>query len=425
MKSVKITDEIPVRGSYDVVVAGGGVAGVAAALTARERGCRVLLIEKSCLLGGLATMGLVNLFVPMCNGRGRQVIFGLADKWIDECAQYGYETMPEEWKHRKNGVPSAPTEKRLTQHYSPYIFALQMTEMIREKGVDLLFDCAFSEPVMDGNVCRGIVTESKSGREYIEAKMFIDTTGDADLLRRAGVPTVKGKNFHTYAGKMITLDSCRKAVETGDIGKAIGPAHGGSINLYGKNQPEDIPQWSGTTVDEVTDYYLTEQREALRRVCAIPDKNSRDIVTLPMMPNFRTTCRIDGDHTFTENDAYRHFDDSVCAICDFDRRDLLYEIPLRCLTKKGYPNLITAGRSISASGYGWDVVRVIPPAILTGQAAGEACALALESGRALSDVEIAVLQARLEEDHILIHFPDEWVPSDPTGVEDGHTEGHI
>ena len=125
MASVKITDEIPVRGSYDIVVAGGGVAGVAAALTARERGYRVLLIEKSCLLGGLATMGLVNLFVAMCNGRGHQVIFGLADKWIDECAQYGYDTMPEEWKNRKDGVPSAPTQKAVAETDYSFLFIPQ------------------------------------------------------------------------------------------------------------------------------------------------------------------------------------------------------------------------------------------------------------------------------------------------------------
>jgi hypothetical protein len=78
---------------------------------------------------------------------------------------------------------------------------------------------------------------------------------------------------------------------------------------------------------------------------------------LPMMPQLRTTCHIDGDYTLVQEDAYRHFEDSVCAINDFDHRDYLYEVPLRCLVKAGYPNLITAGRSASASGYGWDILR--------------------------------------------------------------------
>ncbi len=426
MSNVKLTYDLKAKASYDVIVAGGGVAGVAAALTARERGMKVLLIEKSCVLGGLATMGLVNLFVPMCNGRGRQIIFGLADKWIDECAKYGYETMVDEWKNRKDGYAACETKARLVQRYSPYIFALQMTEMIKNAGIDLLFDCMVTEPVMDGKVCKGIITESKSGREYYEAKMVIDTTGDADILRRSGMPTVKGKNFHTYIGKLISLDTCKKAIEKNDIDKAFIPFSGGLIDLYGHNQPDDVPLWSGTTVEEVTDYYVLEQLVMLEKIKALEDKNTRDIAMLPMMPNFRTTCRIDGDYTLLESDAYKHFDDSICAINDFERRDFLYEVPLRCLTKKGWPNLITAGRSASADGYGWDVLRVIPPAILTGQAAAEAAALAIESNTPIAEVDIAVLQSRLEnDDNIMIHFPDELIPEDTSVIEIAPACGHI
>lgn len=426
MAEIQRSYNLESKGSYDVIVAGGGVAGVAAALTANQRGLKVLLIEKSCVLGGLATMGLVNLFVPMCNGRGRQIIFGLADKWIDECVEYGYETMVDEWKNRKDGFPSGETKARLVQRYSPYIFALQMTEMIKNAGVDLLFDCIVTEPVMDGNVCKGLITESKSGKYYFEAKMVIDTTGDADILRRSGMPTVKGKNFHTYIGKLISLDSCQKAIEKHNIDMAFTAICGGGINLYGHNQPADVPMWSGTTVEEVTDYYIFEQLEMLKNVKAIKDKNARDIAMLPMMPNFRTTCRIDGDYTLQESDAYKHFDDSICAINDFERRDFLYEVPLRCLTRKGWPNLITAGRCAAGEGYAWDVLRVIPPAIITGQAAAEAAALAIESSKPIAEVDISVLQARLEnDDNIMIHFPDELIPEDTSVIEIAPACGHV
>ena len=83
---------------YDIIVLGGGVAGVAAALSAKREGKNVLLIEKSLTLGGLATIGLINLFVPMCNGRGKQIIFGMAEELLRLSVQYGYDTIPDEWR---------------------------------------------------------------------------------------------------------------------------------------------------------------------------------------------------------------------------------------------------------------------------------------------------------------------------------------
>lgn len=413
---MRIVTELECKKKYDIIVAGGGVAGVAAAITARRRGKSVLLLEKSNILGGLATLGLVNLFVPMCNGRGTQIIFGMADDWFYDASKYGYDTIPDNWQ---------TGEKRMVNRYSPYIFALQLTEQIQAEGVDLLFDCIASEPVMEGNRCVGLVTESKSGREYYEAEQIIDTTGDCDILRRAGVPVVKGKNFYTYIGKQVTLDSCRDAVEHQNIRYAFKSCKGGAINLYGHNQPADKPLWSGLTVEEVSDYLIDNQLEMLRRLKG-DDRNSREIAMLPMMPNFRTTCHIDGDYTLKEEDHYQHFEDSVCAINDFDRKDFLYEVPLRCLTRKEFPNLSTAGRSASGEGYGWDVIRVIPPAILTGQAAAEAAVMAIESGSPIAEVEITELQRRLEqEDHIMIHFPDELIPEDTTKIEMGPDIGHI
>ncbi len=421
MKTVSYSKILPVKKEYDVIVCGGGVAGAAAAVSAAKNGLSTLLLEKSNILGGLGTLGLINLFVPMCNGRGKQIIFGLAEKWLRLSAELGWDTIPPEWK---NGEPSEPTTVRYTQRYSPSIFAYQLTDEIRKSGADVLFDCMAVDSVMEGNICRGVVTESKSGTEFYGCKMLIDTTGDCDVLRRAGIPTVKGENFFTFSAKLITLDTCRNAVKHNDIAKIYKSIAGGGINLFGDNQPADVPRWSGLTVEEVTDYIVRNHLLILDRLKGT-NKNEREVLQTPGMPQFRTTCHIKADYSLKVSDAYRHFDDSVCAINDFEHRDHLFEIPLRALARKDYPNVITAGRSADGTGYGWDLIRVIPPAILTGQAAAEACTLAIKTKKGVADVDIKALQNKLEAENVMVHFPDEYVPEDRTVVIHGKNAAEI
>lgn len=127
----------------------------------------------------------------------------------------------------------------------------------------------------------------------------------------------------------------------------------------------------------------------------------------------------------TESDEYRHFDDSVGAICDFERRDFLYEVPFRCMVRSGFDNLITAGRSAAGEGYAWDVLRVIPPAILTGQAAGLAAAQALDGGSAIADIDIRTLQRALAATGVLIHFDDALVPPERRSPDAVVDNGHL
>lgn len=409
--SIRISEEVRCAGHYDLLVAGAGVAGVAAALAARRRGKKVLLIEKAIVPGGLATIGLINLFVPMCNGRGRQIIRGMAEELLRLSIKYGYDSIPADWK---NGEPKQETQQRYMTTYSPQIFALALTELLDSEGVDIRFDSIVSQPVMDGGHCDGVVVESKSGREFFSADMVIDATGDADILFRAGVPTIQGKNYFSYSGHTITLERCRKACESGNIGAVIGRTYGGTANLYGKNHPEGMPFFTGTNAAEISDFLIRNQREMLNRIRG-DERLSRDVVTLPGMAQFRTTRCIDGDYVLREEDHYRHFDDSVGAICDFDRRDYLYEIPYRSMICSGYDNLITAGRCVAGEGYAWDVLRVIPPAIISGQAAGTAAAIAIDDGCPIYELEIGKVQKALAANDVAIHFDDSLIPAKEAG----------
>lgn len=413
MRYIEEQARTPVAGEYDVVIAGGGVAGVAAALSARRAGCRVLLIEKSLTLGGLATLGLINYFVPMCNGRGTPIIGGLCAELMRLAIRRSYDTLPGCWR---DGGPAPGARERYATRYSANIFALELSALLDDEGVELLYDALAVRPVVDGQRCAGVVVESKGGRAFYGAGVVIDTTGDADLLYRAGAPTVQGGNYFTYIGMAIDIEHCRRAAQSGRIQDAYCGISGGHANLYGGGQPEGRPLISGVDAREITRYIIDNHRLILAQLDE-STRGERDVVQLPGMPQFRTTRRLDGDYTLAPEDAYRHFEDSIGAICDFDRRDYLFEVPLRCIARRDWPNLITAGRSASARDYAWDVLRVIPPAIVTGQAAGLAAAHALEQGCGVAEVDVNRLQRALSDGGLMIHFDDALIPTGPGAGE--------
>ncbi len=395
---------------YDVIVAGGGVAGCAAALSVVREGKSVLLIEKTLTFGGLGTIGLINFFVPMCNGRGKAIAKGMCAEFVELSKKYGWAFTTEEWK---NGEPAEKTDARYMVRYSPNIFALALAEILCKEGVTILLDSVVSEAeTVSGEIKRVRVT-NKTGDEWFKGKMFIDATGDADLSKFAGAPTVDGENYYTYIAFGATLESCKRAVEENSIGKLYTNFNGGKSTLYGHFHPEGMKKFGGTTGEEVTEYVLKNQMDLIENI-RNQDPDSRDIVTLPTMPQFRTTRRIQGMYTLKTDDAYRHFDDSVCLINDFDRRDFLYEVPLRCLIAENTKNLLAVGRCACAEGYAWDILRVIPPAILTGQAAGVAACHAIDENADIQNVDIAALQKKLESKNVLIHMTKELMPPDQT-----------
>ncbi len=411
-----IKQNVRAIGNWDVAVLGGGVAGVAAAVSAARAGKKTLIIEKSLHFGGLATNGLVNFFVPMCNGRGKQICFGMADELLKLSEKYGWNNLDESWK------TNAPQKQgRMCANYSPTIFSLAMLELLKNEDVEIFIDTLISQPVVQNGHIDGVIIESKSGREYVKAKQFIDATGDADLLYRAGVPTVEGKNYFTYYAFGMNMQTLQTAAQANDISRATRWYMGGTANLYGKNHPENRKLYAGTTRQDVTEYVTENQMVLLNEIKNLP-RNEFDITYLPTMPQFRTTRRIDGDKTFSEKDAYIHQADSICAINDFDRTDFVYEVPYGTLIKTGFDNVITAGRSASASGYGWDVLRVIPPAILTGQAAGNACAQAIDEGLPIYHIDVKKLQHKLQSQGVIIHFDDSLIPADKTAFDNTDSE---
>ncbi len=397
VQNIQDKREIINRGQYDVVVVGGGIAGVAAAVAAAREGAKTIIIEKAVAFGGLATLGLVSWYEPLCDHLGKQMTAGIPEELLQLSIQYGFDTLSDEWK---NG--SRPKEKTANNcyatFYSPSIFMLALDKYLEDNGVSIRVDTLATFPVMEEDVCRGVVVESKSGREFFGAKVVIDATGDASVMDGAGVPCIIGENFFTSLAQGFTYERAQKYVEDKDANHMSMWIHAGS-NLNGVGQ-EGHKMYRGTDADEVTEFLLKTRRATLDKI-KDQDKNARDVSRIPMMPDFRTIRHIVGEYEFSGNDVRVHFEDTIGSCNDFRTKDRHYHIPYRCMYNKGFKNLLAAGRIVSCDREGWEITRVIPVAALTGEAAGTAAAMAVRENKAVFDIDVKELQKTLQANGVL------------------------
>ncbi len=342
-------------------------------------------------MGGLATSGLISWYEPLCDGKGNQIIGGMAEELIRLSCKYGFENLPAQWGG--SGVNESCNHRYAT-FYSPTVFTLALDEFVLDSGVKIRFDTYAVCPVMDGSHCRGVLCECADGREYYEAGVVIDATGDASICHRAGIPTVCGKNYMTYIAHVFDQDSFEQYRKDCDLVKFRRWNNTGS-DMLGNNHPEGMERVSGVTADEITDYVLAGKKSMLAYIQA-QDKDHTDIMTLPTMPQLRTIRRIVGATDFCAVDGMS-YEDNIGCCGDFrmNKQGCRYQIPYRCLYHPSFDNILAAGRIISApQGDGWEVSRVIPVCALTGEAAGNAAALMIEDQCAAAWVDILKLQDR-------------------------------
>ena len=369
---VELRESIPVVGHYDIIVVGGGIAGIAAAIAGARKGKNVLLIEKSVMLGGLATLGLIVYFLPLCDGRGRKLIGGIAEEMLWASIGHSYGSLPDAW--RKNSNPHEGHQRFQTVFNGP-LLAMRLDRMILDSGAHVQFDTLFCDVAMKGNRVTHVIAQNLNGRIAYECDAVIDASGDAGVFQKAGSQTVLGNNFMTYWGYYTDLKSIRRAAETESVQEAVKIFTGGA-DCTGNGQPSGIPTMHGISAEDVNTMVLAGRSEALDYIERQPPE-SIAFTGLPGMPQFRTTRMIAGDYALEYKDCHKHFDDSIASCGDWRKADMPFEIPYRTLTSPGVENVLAAGRIISCGDTeAWEVTRVIPVAAQTGEAAGIAAVLA-------------------------------------------------
>ena len=270
------------------------------------------------------------------------------------------------------------------------------------EGIDLLFDTIFCRPVMKGNTCMAVIVENKSGRTAYAAKMFVDASGDADLFHRAGAKCVEEKNYLAYWFYSTNLKKMQRAVDRGNVMHGISLEWRGSFREDG-SYTLGQKEYKATNSKDVTRFILNGRKILEKEIVKNRNENGA-LIALPGMAQFRRTRRVKGIYRLKDADALKHFRDSIGCTGHWLKPGIVYEIPYRALVVRDFPNVFAVGRIISASGDAWEATRVIPPAVLTGQAAGTAAALAIKKEWPAMEVPIADLQECLQSSGVLLHY---------------------
>ena len=356
-----------------------------------QNGSRVLLTERMFGLGGLATLGLIVVYLPICDGMGRQVCHGIAEELLRLSIRHGWEDRyPSAWL--EPGMEAKRRDQRFEVQYNGQVFAVLMEQLLRESGVEILYGTSVCGVAKSGDVIDGIFIENKSGRQFIRGRAFVDATGDADLCALVGEETVVNTAGNPLAAWYYeTIDGEYKLrvfgvsdlVRPGEEAPAISSAR--FVGLDGRELSEMVCSSHEKSLEDHLKKGGVSRRHALS--------------TLASIPMIRMTRRLRGIHELGEQEAFTHFQDSIGMVSDWRKAGPVYEVPFSALHGKHCRNLAVAGRCVSAAGDMWDIMRVIPPCAVKGQAAGLAASISAD----LPQIDIELLQQKLRDSGVKLH----------------------
>jgi len=397
---IKEVIETKIIDSCDVLVCGGGFGGISAALAAARQGKKVILLEKSYMLGGLGTAGLVTIYLPLCDGMGHQVSFGIAEELFRLSISLGAEDRyPANWLDSDDVSKRTEKDKRFEVQYNASLFAILAEQLLLKEGVEILYGSYAVAVSKSQDKIDAVVIESKSGRQAIKVGSVVDATGDADIAKFADAPTAKFGQGNVLAAWYYFVD--KSGLNLQMVGASDIPD-----DQKGKDHKDCslIPtRFSGLDVRENSNQMILSHKHTLDHVLKRREKNPETVPSsIASTLQIRMTRRIDGEYTLHDTEQHKYFEDSIGMVSDWRKRGPVYEVPFRTLYSKKVKNLIMAGRCTSVTDSMWDIMRVIPCCAVTGQAAGIASAMTND----FSTLDVSELQNKLRQNGVVIHEED-------------------
>lgn len=383
--------DVAVYGKSDILVVGGGPAGVAAAIAAARRGKRVTLLEQSGQLGGMGTLGNVSVFMGVGN------VTGIYREIVSEALPQ--QLVPDD--HKGSIWPQ----------YNPFRLRHYLNEKLEKEGVNVLFHVSCAGTVIEQGQVKAIIANSREGLLAFEADVFIDCTGDGRVAIEAGADYTSGREADGMTQPMTLMfmmqntgrpvirqlpEGCYRYENVSDLPQ-------GRLLHWEQSEPGSLlvnmtrVRGNGANVKDVS----YAEKESLRQAFSVADylqRNGFENYTLSHIPGqvgVRETNQIVGHYTLTEDDilSSRRFDDVVAQTnyeidihnpdgkAGTDEREVKgYDIPYRCMLPQGVKGLLVAGRSISATHVAMSSMRVQATCYALGQAAGIAAAIASDQG---------------------------------------------